>query len=88
MCHLPIARDTATTYNHYMIKIVYHVNTEAKQEELEWLRDQKIFPACEDAYDWKNNKPYVKIGVIVGSEAALSIKLRHKLDLQTEWRQR
>lgn len=71
-----------------MIKIVYHVSVEDKDQEVEWLRDQKIFPAVETAYNWVTGKPYIKIGVIVGSEAALSIKLRHKLDLQTDWRQR
>lgn len=71
-----------------MHKIVYHVLPEQKADEVEWLREQMIFPAVEDFYDWKTQKVMVRIGIIVGGEAALSVKLRHKLDLQADYRQR
>lgn len=71
-----------------MHKIVYHIKPEEKEGELEWLREQMIFPAVEDFYDWKTQKLLVRVGIIVGSEAALSVKLRHKLDLQSDYRQR
>lgn len=71
-----------------MIQLVYHVDLENKQDELDWLRSQKIYPACREAYDWKLQRTVAQFGVIVGSEAALTIKLRHRLDLQTDWKQR
>jgi len=71
-----------------MHKIVYIVSPEEKDSEVEWLRSQMIFPAVDNHYDWKHQKMMVKIGVIVGNEAALTIKLRcKKLYLQTEYRQ-
>lgn len=71
-----------------MHKIVYHISVEQKDDEIEWLRDQKIFPAIQEAYNWDTGKIYIRVGVIVGAEAALTIKLRHKLDLQLDYRQR
>ena len=71
-----------------MQKIVYQITQEAKAEELEWLRQQMIFPAIQDFYDWDKQAMMVRIGIIVGSEAALSVKLRHKLNLQLDYRQR
>jgi len=71
-----------------MITLVYHVNPEDKEAELAWLRDQKIFPACEDYYDWIKQKVFVRFGVIVNKEQALSIKLRHPLDFQKDYKQK
>ena len=71
-----------------MITLIYHVNPEEKQAELEWLREQKIFPGCEDYYDWIKQKQLVRFGVIVSTEQALSVKLRHKLDMQENYRQK
>lgn len=71
-----------------MIKMIYTINPSEKAAELSWLRSQKIFPACENFFNWSTGKPVIKIGVIVGPEAALAIKLRHKLDTQDEYRQR
>jgi len=71
-----------------MIKLVYCIDKSEKDAEIEWLRDQKVFAAYEDFWDWKKNITVVRIGAIVGKEAALAIKLRHKLDLQTEYKQR
>lgn len=84
----PVGNIYYIQYNNIMIRIIYSIASEEKGQELEWLRDQKIFPAAEDAWDWKANKPIVKIGVIVSPESALAIKLRHKLEIQTDYRQR
>lgn len=71
-----------------MQKLVYYISPEEKNRELEWLREQMIFPTMVDSYDWINQKWFVKVGVIVGKEAALSIKLKHKLELQTDYKQK
>ncbi len=88
MSILPIGLNQSRQYTNVMHKIVYHLKPEEKQDELEWLRDQMIFPAVEDYYDWKTQKMMVRFGIIVGSEAALTVKLRHKLDSQSDYRQR
>lgn len=71
-----------------MITLVYYVSPKEKDAEIEWLRDQKIFPGVAEYWDWKTNSPMIKFGVIVGSDAALAIKLRHKLEVQADYRQR
>lgn len=65
-----------------MITIRYHVNKNDRSAELEWLLEQKIYPSVRD---WDNVSEF---GMIVSPEAAVAIKLRHKLDTQTEYRQR
>ena len=71
-----------------MIKLFYSVKIEDTDSEVKWLREQKIFPSHEEHYDWLNHKKFTKIGVIVSEEQALAIKLRHKVDLQQEYKQR
>lgn len=71
-----------------MIKLVYYVPREDEQSEVQWLREQKIFPAVEAHLDWSKNALVCKVGVIVSSDQALLIKLRHKLELQADYRQR
>lgn len=71
-----------------MIKLVYHTTMEQEASELEWLREQKIFPAHQEGFDWKTGKAIIQFGVIVSPEQALAIKLRHKLDTQADYRQR
>ncbi len=71
-----------------MIRMIYNVSPEEKQSEIDWLREQKIFPGIDEYYDWVKQKPMVSFGVIVSPEAALSIKLRHKLEIQDEYHQR
>lgn len=71
-----------------MITLIYTVDVEKRNEELEWLRDIKVFPAMEEAWDWRTNKPVIKVGVIVSPESALTIKLRHKLEMQVDYKQR
>jgi hypothetical protein len=74
-----------------MISIIYHIKPEDRDAELEWLRDQKIFPSMEEAYRFNDKGEFVRqlmIGVIVSPAAALNIKLRHNLDMQKDYRQR
>ena len=71
-----------------MIKLIYHINKEDQAAELEWLREQKIFPGYEEHYDWLTKHTVIRFGVIVSPEQALSVKLRHKLDMQQEYRQK
>jgi len=71
-----------------MITIVYHTKLEDKADELEWLRNQKIFPAVLDSYDWVTQKTVAKFGLIVSPEQAMTVKLRHKLDVQVAYKQR
>jgi len=71
-----------------MIKLIYSIPQEQKVSEVKWLREQKIFPGVDDFFDWRTGKAMTHIGVIVSSESALAIKLRHKLDLQDEYRQK
>lgn len=70
-----------------MHKIVYKIDSSEEDAELEWLYEQKIFPAVQKYYDWRLQKPMTLIGIIVGNEAALSVKLRHKLDTQLNYKQ-
>jgi hypothetical protein len=71
-----------------MITILYHIKPEDKETELEWLRDQKIFPAVQDYFDWATQKMMIRIGLIVSPEQATTIKLRHTLDKQIAYKQR
>lgn len=71
-----------------MITIVYKIDPADRESERDWLREQKVYPTFTDRWDWNTGKAYTWVGVIVSPDAALSIKLRHKLDLQKEYRQR
>ena len=71
-----------------MITLIYTVEHSNLDEELKWLHDQKIFPAVTRHMDWKKNAWVNKIGVIVSPEAALTIKLRHAILSQEDYRQR
>lgn len=71
-----------------MIKIIYHTSIEESSAELNWLREQKIYPAHEEYYDWKSDTRRVRFGFIVSPDQALVVKLRHSLDLQKDYHQR
>ena len=66
----------------------YTVSPALKGTELQWLHDQKVYPACQDLFDWKTDTPVIGFGVIVNPETALAIKLRYKLEMQSEYKQR
>ena len=68
-----------------MIQLIYTIRPENKEKEIRWLHDQKIYPGIQNDFDWRENKPVVKIAVIVVPETATLIKLRHKLDIQDTW---
>ena len=71
-----------------MISIIYTLPITDKDSEMEWLREQKIFPSTQDSWDWDKDVAVVKFGMIISPEAALAVKLRHKLDLQTPYRKK
>lgn len=72
-----------------MYKISYNVETTHFEEELEWLSEQKIFPAVRDTWDWKLEKPMKQIGAIVDEGALLTITLRtNKIVSREKYRQR
>lgn len=66
-----------------MHKIIYEIDPSKKEEELEWLTDQKVFPAFHEGLRLESTnlsslKPILHVGVIVGDAAALAIRLRHR----------
>jgi len=74
-----------------MITLIYHIKPEDKDAELEWLKEQKIFPSTEVAYRFDDKGELVKqlmVGAIVSPAAALTIKLRHNLDMQKDYKQK
>ena len=72
-----------------MIKLIYKVEAKDKDFELGWLKDQRIYPAVQDWYDWlKDGKHYVQFGMIVNEQQALAVKLRHPLQFQADYKQR
>jgi len=63
----------------------YRVDESQKEEEIAWLKSFNVFPATYDYYDWKVNKLSTMIGVIVSKESANLIKLKHSIDIQTNY---
>lgn len=60
-----------------MRALTYIVSDEKLEAELEWLRDNYIFPATERFWDIDHlDKMFTLIGVIVDPEAEMTIKLR------------
>lgn len=74
-----------------MIKLIYHVEPDQKDNELAWLKEMKIFPAVNATWVFGEDnsfKPVVMFGMIVTPDSAVSIKLRHpKIDQQYKYRQ-
>lgn len=80
-----------------MIRLMYDVSVEDASEELEWLRDQSIFPATNETWVHDDKvvvgglalKKVITFGMIINDEQLLFIKLRHsKLKSAVEYRQR
>jgi len=73
-----------------MIKLFYNVNIEDKDSEIEWLKDQKVFPAIREHWQLEKAefKKVIQIGMIVSPEAALAIKLRRTLRYQEQYNQK
>jgi hypothetical protein len=68
-----------------MLKIIYTIDPSEKVAEIEWLNELKVYPVSEETYNWDNGKIVIKIGAIVDSKTALLIKLRHKLQFQSNY---
>jgi hypothetical protein len=71
-----------------MLTISYTVKAAEKDAEVEWLREQKVYPSYQECYDFVTFAPMYRLAMIVNEEAALAIKLRHKIDIQKPYRQR
>lgn len=69
-----------------MIKLIYVIDKNCADDERKWLNDMKIYPAMTPHYE--NGAVKTLVGVIVTSEDALLIKLRHPLKVQGEYHQR
>ncbi len=70
-----------------MISIIYHLPRTKREAELEWLHEQKIFPAVQDGWDWSVTpvQEVVNFACIVSPDQALTLKLRHNLDRQDDY---
>jgi hypothetical protein len=71
-----------------MITLVYTVELKDIVAEKEWLRELKVYPSTQDYYDYGTGLHYVRFGMIVSPDTALTIKLRHPLQLQQDYFQR
>jgi len=72
-----------------MFKVTYLVYKDVFDDEIEWLNEQKIFPALQDTWDWKKELPMVRIGAIIDEGALLSLKLRSsRIEHVEKYRQR
>ena len=71
-----------------MRTLVYLVEPEKANEEQAWLNSMKVYPAIQPYYYWVINKEFKRFGVIVTEECAVTIKLRHQLQIQVAYKQR
>lgn len=72
-----------------MITLIYTVEPEQQTAEIEWLKQMHVYPSFQKYYDWtKGNKLLARFAVIVTPDAALSIKLRHPLQFQADYKHR
>jgi hypothetical protein len=71
-----------------MITLVYTVSPTEAAAEKAWLNEMKVYPSYGDYYDWIASKQLVRFCVIVPPDTALTIKLRHPLQLQQNYFQR
>lgn len=71
-----------------MITLIYNVTPEQKDDEIRWLKEQKIYPASKEIWDWDKGAFMISLGMIVSPETAVFIKLRHKIDTQGEYRRK
>ena len=67
---------------------MYLIEPKDANAEKVWLHTMQVYPAIQDYYDWKQDKMYIRIGIIVAPDTALAVKLRHPLQFQAEYRQR
>ncbi len=69
-----------------MNTLIYRVAEDKLEDEMEWLKTFHVYPAQNRAFDYDKREYYFQLGMIVDEETALSIKLRHPLQLQSEYR--
>lgn len=68
-----------------MFILVYTIDPSKTEEELLWLRELKLYASTEETLIWPDMKKKVRIGLIADEGATLTIKLRHKLDVQEKY---
>lgn len=72
-----------------MITLIYTVEPEQQAAEIAWLKQMHVFPSYQKYYDRSHDyKLLSRFAVIVTPDAALSIKLRHPLQFQADYKQR
>lgn len=71
-----------------MLTLIYIVEPEQANAEVEWLKQIRVYPAHEIRYDWKLEKVVARFATIVSDDTALLIKLRHPLQFQGMYKPR
>lgn len=72
-----------------MITLIYMVEPEKELAEREWLKGLRIYPSSQKYYDPAHDyKLMTRFAVIVSPDAAVTIKLRHPLQFQGEYKRR
>jgi hypothetical protein len=70
-----------------MITLIYLIKPEEIIAEKTWLSTLQVYPVMQPFYNLSQNTKHIKVGVIVSPDVALTIKLRHPLQFQAEYRQ-
>lgn len=68
-----------------LIKLMYTIEPDRLADETAWLKELKVYPSVEPYFDWIQNIHYVRFGMIVSPEAAVSIKMRHPVQFQSNY---
>jgi len=72
-----------------MITLIYMVEPEKELAERAWLKELKIYPSTQKYYDPTHDyKLMTRFAAIVSPDAAVTIKLRHPLQFQGEYKPR
>ncbi len=71
-----------------MRALTYVVPDAKLQREIDWLNDNRIYPAIERYIDWDNyDKVFWQIGMIVAPADELAVKLHvQKFLLEHDWK--
>lgn len=59
-----------------MYRIVYKINEENVESEVQWLRSMFVFPAVDKRYNWNYHRYDHIIGMIADDSVLMTLKLR------------
>jgi hypothetical protein len=59
-----------------MNTILYTVEPNKLNDELEFLHNQSVYPSTKEYYDWGSNKVVCAIACIIDDDVLLTLKLR------------